>query len=324
MTKIYQSFSEIIGNTPLLELTCLQEKYNLEARILVKLEFLNATASIKARPVIKMLEEAEKRGDIKPGDTIVDTTSGNTGISLAAFCAEKGYQLQLILDDNVTVERSQILRAFGVDIVYYTEVPTIKEMLDKGELSFPAIRDVMSQYAEENGYYYICQIENPDNPAAHYQETGPEIWEQTDGQVDYFVSMTGTGGTLAGVGKYLREKKDDVTIVGVQAAEESIRSADNPDANIIDGTEPFEGFEGLGPLFVYDDSYDEVIKIVTETAYEQARDLAKIEGLFLGTSAASNIKAAVEVAQRPEAAGKIIVTTAPDDGLKYLSTPMYQ
>lgn len=324
MTKIVRSITEVVGNTPLLELVNYQEKYDLKARVLVKLEFLNASGSVKARPVINMLEEAEKRGDIKPGDTIVDSTSGNTGISLASFCAAKGYKLVLILDDNVTLERSQILRAFGVELHYYSDFPEIVEMQEKGELSYPEVERLLTDLASENGWYYICQINNPDNPQIHYEQTGPEIWDQAGHEVDYFVSMAGTGGTLAGVGQYLREQNPAVQIIGVQAAPESIRTPDNPDAPIIDGTEPFHDLEGIGPLFVKRDSYDELIEYTTEEAYQVAQNLAQIEGLFLGTSAAANIGAALDLAHRPENAGKTIVTLAPDDGLKYLSTDMFK
>jgi cysteine synthase A len=273
-----------------------------------------------------MLLAAEREGRIHPGDTLVDSTSGNTGISEAAFAASRGYQLEEILEDGTTIEREQILRAYGVAIKHFSDFPEVDHMLQTGTLSIQKLADVLTDYCANrpDKPFFIGQIINPHNPEAHVMTTGPEIWEDTNGKVDAVVCMLGTAGTATGLSRYLRPRNPDLRIIAVQPAIESRPSAEHPDVNIIDGVVAFDGIpEGSRPVFLEPDTYDECIDIVTEDAYLTARELAWQDGLFVGTSAAAAVRAATRVAQRPEYEGKNIVVIIPDNGDKYLSTPLF-
>lgn len=326
MGKITKSLTELVGNTPLFEPVKFEEKNELKANILVKLEWFNASGSIKARAALNMLNEAEKAGKIKPGDTIVEATSGNTGIALATFAAAKGYKFKAFLEDGSSQERFDILRAYGAEPALQSEIKSIKELMDNNALSMEGIIEGVRNYSEEHGYIFINQMENRDNLESHYKTTGPEIWEQTEGKVDIYVAMAGTGGTLLGTSKYLREKNPSLKVVGVQADEASrIGSGSGQDA--IDGVAPFKDVpERFTTPFMLNSSdlYDEVIEVSSVTASKTAKELLSTDGLFLGSSAAGAFTAAKELALRPENAGKNIVVIAPDDGTKYMSLNLYK
>ena len=326
MGKITRSLEELVGNTPIFEPVKYEKKNGINASILVKLEWFNASGSIKARAALNMLIEAEKEGKIHPGDTIVEATSGNTGIALATFAAARGYKFKAFLEDGSSQERFDILRAYGADPALQSEIPSIKKLIDDNALSIDGIIEGVRTYSEEHGYFFINQMENEHNPEAHYRTTGPEIWEQTDGKVDIYVAMAGTGGTLLGTSRYLKEKNPNLKIVGVQADEASrIGSGSGQDA--IDGVAPFSNVpERFTTPFMLnsDDKYDEVIEVSSVTASETAKELLASDGLFLGSSAAGAFTAAKQLALRPENAGKNIVVIAPDDGTKYMSLNLYK
>lgn len=316
-----------MGHTPLVELTNYEKKLGLKARLLGKLEYFNPSGSVKDRAALNMILEAEKSGKLKPGGTILDFTSGNTGIATAAFANARGYKYVVVIQPGVSKERTLILNAYGVTLLQSTDVPGFQEMLDNGGLSMKVLADVMNAYADAHGYFYIDQGGNPDNPDAHYKTTGPEIWEDTDGDVDYLVQLVGTGGTLAGLSQYAREKKPDVKIIGAQPAKVSRRTPDNPNPNTIDGVLAFDGVrEQSVPVFfdINNLPYDECLDITAEEAYATGRLLVETDGIFLGQSAAAAVKAATIIAQRPEAEGKTIVAILADNAFKYLSTNMYK
>jgi cysteine synthase A len=327
MSNIKRSITELVGHTPLLELTGYERAHGLRAHLLAKLEYLNPTGSVKDRPALNMLLAAERAGLIHPGDTLVDSTSGNTGISEAAFCAARGYQLEEILEDGTTSERAQILRAYGVKLSYFSDFPEIEEMLANGDLSIQRLGEVIQAYCDNrpDHPFFIGQILNPHNPEAHVLSTGPELWQDTDGRIDALVCMLGTAGTVTGLSDYLRPRLPKLHIAAVQPAPASRPSAEHPQVNIIDGVVPFADVpEASQPVFLKDGVYDEYIDILTEDAYETAHELARYDGLFVGTSAAAATRAATALARREEFAGKNIVVIIPDDGMKYLSTPLYQ
>ena len=325
MEDITKSLSELVGGTPLFEPVNLEKKYNLKSRILVKLEYFNPTGSIKDRAALAMIEKAEHDGKIHPGDTIVEETSGNTGIALAAYAAAKGYKLVIFFEDGSSPERKQILEAYGAEVLMFSDLPALKRHLDDGIMDLGCIMECVGNYAEERGCYFIGQLENPENPAAHYRTTGPEIWSQADGHVDAFVALAGTGGTLYGTGKYLREMNPEIRIFGVQPSAESRLGAAEDDGDVIDGVGAFCGVpEECIAKFVSEDVYDECMEISAQEAFKTAHEIIKTDGLFLGTSSAAAICAALKAAQRPEFEGKTIVTVAPDDGMKYLSTNLYR
>ena len=326
---IYKSITELVGKTPLVELTNYEKELGLEAKLLGKLEYFNPSGSVKDRAALSMIVEAEKRGEIKPGDTLVDFTSGNTGIAIAAFANAKGYKYVVVLQPGVSAERTAILKAYGVIFKTVQEVPGFIELLQnlKGGLAFQEMDKVMQKYADDNGYFYLHQGSNTDNPKAHYDTTGPEIWEDTNGKVDYVVALAGTGGTIAGLSKYFREKNPSVKIIGAEPAPQSRKSLSNPDANTLDGVLAFDGVaeDKMLPFFDKNNlSYDEVLDIVAEDAYETGRLLVKTDGIFLGQSAGAALKAASIIAKRPEAKGKNIVIILADNCLKYLSTNIYK
>ena len=326
MGKITRSLDELVGNTPIFEPVRYEEKNALLGNILVKLEWFNASGSIKARAALNMINEAEKEGKLKPGDTIVEATSGNTGIALATFAAARGYKFKAFLEDGSSQERFDILRAYGASPALQSEIPSIKALMDNDALSMEGIIEGVRTYSEEHGYFFINQMENEHNLESHYRTTGPEIWEQTDGKVDIYVAMVGTGGTLLGTSKYLKEKNPNLKIVGVQAdAASRIGSGSGQDA--IDGVAPFKDVPTrfTTPFMLNSqDLYDEVIEVSSLTASETAKELLGTDGLFLGSSAAGAFTAAKELALRPENKGKNIVVIAPDDGTKYMSLNLYK
>lgn len=325
--KIYHSITELVGETPLVEFVNYEKEEKTEGTILGKLEYFNPSGSVKDRAALRMILEAEERGDLKPGGTILDFTSGNTGIATAAFANARGYKYVVVLQPGVSVERTKILKAYGVELLEAKDVPGFLEMLQNGGLNMARLSVVMNAFADANGYYYIDQGTNPDNPDAHYYTTGPEIWEATQGKVDYVVALVGTGGTLAGLSRYFKEKNPDIKIIGAQPAPESRKSLDNPDADTIDGVLAFNDVpDDKLPVFFNKEAlpYDECLDILAKDAYEAGRKLVKSDGIFLGQSAGAALTAATIVAKRPEAKGKNIVVMLADNAFKYLSTNMYQ
>lgn len=308
MAKIYKSVEELIGRTPLLELTKLEQKLDLPAALLAKVEALNPGGSAKDRVAKRMVEDAEKAGILKAGATIIEPTSGNTGIGLAVMAAARGYRAIIVMPDTMSMERRLLMTAFGAELVLTEGAKGMAGAIEKAE-----------ELAKEIPHSFIPgQFDNPSNPAAHYDSTGPEIYEDTDGKVDIFVAGIGTGGTLTGVGRYLREKNPDVKLIGVEPASSPL---------LTKGIAGPHGLQGIGANFVpsiLDTAlYDEVITVTDEEAYEMGRELARTEGLLAGISAGAAVHAAAEVAKRPENAGKTIVVLLPDTGDRYLSTPMF-
>lgn len=306
--KIYRDVLELVGHTPLVELSKLEDKYNLGARLVVKVEGGNPGGSVKDRIAAHMIEKAEADGVLKPGMTIVEATSGNTGIGEALVAAVKGYPVIIVMPDSMSVERRNLLKAFGAKIV-----------LTPGAKGMPGAIEKAEEIAKEIGDVFVAgQFENPANPETHYLTTGPEIWEGTDGKVDIFVSGVGTGGTLSGTGKYLKEKNPDVKIVAVEPATSPVLS---------EGKSGKHGIQGIGAGFVpntLDTSvYDEVITVKDEDAFAAGRELAQTEGILAGISSGAALFAARELAARPENKGKMIVALLPDTGDRYLSTAMF-
>lgn len=329
MAKVITSLTEIVGNTPLMELVNYEKKHELEAKIYGKLEYLNPSGSVKDRAALYMIESAEKEGKMKPGDTIVEQTSGNTGIGLATFAASKGYNLEIFLEDGASLEREQILKAFGVKVKHYSDIPGFIEMAQANKINSESFEQAMLSYCEnhEGNCYYINQVNNYSNPQAHIETTGPEIWDALDGKVDIVVAMMGTGGTLYGLEQYFHGKKSDIQVVAAQPTPDSRLTSTVETKNIIDGVTGFTDVpEPQLTEFIKKamNNYDEYIDVSGIEAYEVARELARTEGLFLGTSSAAAVFVAEILAKRPENAGKNIVTIMPDNGFKYLSTNLYE
>ena len=309
MAKIYKNIEELIGKTPLLELTHLEEIHNLDARVLAKVEFLNPGGSAKDRVAKKMVEDAEAKGILKAGATIIEPTSGNTGIGLAVMAAARGYRAIIVMPDSMSMERRLLMSAFGAELVLTEGAKGMAGAIAKAE-----------ELAKEiPGAFIPGQFDNPANPQAHYESTGPEIYEDTDGKVDIFVAGIGTGGTITGVGRYLREKNPDVQIIGVEPASSPL---------LTEGRAGSHGLQGIGANFVPSildrKLYNEIIPVKEEEAYAAGRAVAQKEGLLVGISSGAAIHAALEVAKRPENKGKNIVVLLPDTGDRYLSTPMFQ
>ena len=309
MAKIYKNIEELIGKTPLLELTHLEEIHNLDARVLAKVEFLNPGGSAKDRVAKKMVEDAEAKGILKAGATIIEPTSGNTGIGLAVMAAARGYRAIIVMPDSMSMERRLLMSAFGAELVLTEGAKGMAGAIAKAE-----------ELAKEiPGAFIPGQFDNPANPQAHYESTGPEIYEDTDGKVDIFVAGIGTGGTITGVGRYLREKNPDVQIIGVEPASSPL---------LTEGRAGSHGLQGIGANFVPSildtKLYNEIIPVQEEEAYAAGRAVAQKEGLLVGISSGAAIHAALEVAKRPENKGKNIVVLLPDTGDRYLSTPMFQ
>lgn len=326
MTRIHHKLYELVGHTPLLELDNYEAALGIDAHIIGKLEYLNPTGSVKDRIAINMIETAEKEGRLKRGDTILDYTSGNTGIATASYANAKGYRYATVIQPGVSAERTLILRALGVTIYQAADVPGFPELLASG-LSVEGLNNLFESFAREHGYYYISQCSNKANVLAHYEHTAPEIWEDTGGKVDYAVACVGTGGTLAGLSRYFKERNPKVRIIGVQPAEPSRRTPEHPNPNVIDGILVFNGVPNAAVLGFFDKDnppYDEVIDVVAEDAYAAGRKVALTDGVFLGQSAGAALFAATQVARRKEARGKNIVAVLADNAFKYLSTQMYR
>ncbi|MDO4622757.1 MAG: cysteine synthase A [Eubacteriales bacterium] len=309
MANIYKNATELVGKTPLLELTRFEEKYDLKARILVKLEYFNPAGSVKDRIAKRMLEDAEKEGKIKPGATIIEPTSGNTGIGLASVAASKGYKVVLTMPETMSVERRNILKAYGAELV-----------LTEGSKGMTgAIAKAEELAANTPNSFLTGQFVNPSNPKAHYETTGPEIWEDTDGQVDYLIAGVGTGGTLTGTGTYLKEKNPEIKVVALEPATSPVLSEGKAGGHKIQGIGA-----GFVPKVLNQDIYDEVITADNEKPFETAKELAHLEGILVGISSGAALWGALELAKRPEAAGKTIVAVLPDSGDRYYSTPLFE
>ncbi|WP_294468613.1 cysteine synthase A [uncultured Anaerofustis sp.] len=305
---IYKQITELVGNTPLMELTNYEKENNLDAAILAKIEFFNPAGSVKDRIAKAMIESAEEKGILKEGSTIIEPTSGNTGIGLASIAAAKGYKAILTMPETMSIERRKLLKAYGAEIVLTDGAKGMKGAIAKAEELQKEIKDS----------FIPSQFENGENPKMHYNTTGPEIYKDTDGKVDYFVAGVGTGGTLSGVGKYLKEKNPDVKIIAVEPTASPVISGGNPGPHKIQGIGA-----GFIPGTLDTDIYDEIIKIENEDAFEAARGVAKSDGILVGISSGAALKAATIIAQREENKNKNIVVLLPDTGERYLSTELF-
>ena len=306
--KVYQSVTELIGRTPLLEVKNIEREKGLKAKVLVKLEYFNPAGSVKDRAALSMIEEAERTGRIQPGATIIEPTSGNTGIGLASVAASRGYKAGFVMPEAKSIERRKLLLGYGAKIVLTEGAKGMKGAIEKAaELE-----------KETENAVVLGQFVNPANPDAHYRTTGPEIWEDTEGTVDIFVAGAGTGGTVTGVGRYLKEKRSDVRVIAVEPAASPVLSGGNPGPH---------GLQGIGAGFVPDildtTVYDTVSQVTEEEAYEAARLLASSEGVLVGITSGAALHAAVREAGKPENEGKTIVALLPDTGERYLSTPLF-
>ena len=308
MSKIYTSVDQLIGHTPLLELTHIEAAEGLKARVLAKLEYLNPAGSVKDRVAKAMIDDAEAKGKLKPGSVIIEPTSGNTGIGLASVAAARGYRVIIVMPDTMSMERRMLMKAYGAELVL-TEGA-------KGMAGAIAKADELA--AQTPGSFVAGQFVNPANPAAHRATTGPEIWEDTDGQVDIFVAGAGTGGTVTGVGGYLKEKKPGVKIVAVEPADSPVLSGGKAGPHKLQGIGA-----GFVPEVLDTTVYDEIMTITTEQAFEAGRAMGRKEGVLVGISSGAALHAAIEQAKRPENEGKTIVVLLPDTGDRYLSTPMF-
>ena len=308
MSKVYKSALELIGKTPLVEVTNIEKELGLEAKVLVKLEYFNPAGSVKDRIAKHMIEVAEEKGLLKPDSVIIEPTSGNTGIGLAAIAAAKGYRTILTMPETMSVERRNILKAYGAEIVLTEGAKGMKGAIAKAD-----------ELAKEIPNSFIPgQFVNPANPEMHFQTTGPEIWEDTDGQVDYFTAGVGTGGTVTGVGKFLKSKNPNVKVAAIEPSDSPVLSQGRAGSHKI---------QGIGAGFVPDtldtSVYDEVMPITNEDAFATAKLLAKKEGILVGISSGASLYAAIQIAKRPEAKGKTIVALLPDSGDRYYSTPLF-
>lgn len=308
MSKIYTSADQLIGKTPLLELTHIEKKYGLKAKILAKLEYFNPAGSVKDRIAKAMIDEAEKSGKLKADSVIIEPTSGNTGIGLAAVAAARGYRIIIVMPETMSVERRQLMKAYGAELVLTDGSKGMKGAIAKAE---ELSREIL-------GSFIPGQFVNPANPKAHFETTGPEIYSDTDGEVDIFVAGVGTGGTVTGVGQYLKSKKPEVKVVAVEPASSAVLSGKPSGAHKI---------QGIGAGFVPDvlDTavYDEIIPVENEDAFFAGREIGKNEGVLVGISSGAAVHAAIELAKRPENEGKTIVVLLPDTGDRYLSTPLF-
>ncbi|MDE6991616.1 MAG: cysteine synthase A [Lachnospiraceae bacterium] len=305
---VYKGFTEIIGKTPLVEIVNVERAHGLKARVLAKLEYRNPAGSVKDRAALCMIRTAEEKGLLREGSVIIEPTSGNTGIGLAAIAAAKGYRTILTMPETMSVERRNILRAYGAEIVLTEGAKGMKGAIERAQ-----------ELAEDiEGAYIPGQFDNPANAQAHYETTGPEIWEDTEGRVDIFVACVGTGGTITGTGRFLKEKKAGIKVVAVEPAGSPVLSGGEPGAHKI---------QGIGAGFVPDvldtGIYDEVIRIEDDQAFEASKELTRKEGLLTGISSGAALCAAVRLAERPENEGKTIVALLPDSGDRYYSTPLF-
>ena len=308
MANIYRGFLDLIGNTPLVEVANLEKAYNLKAKVLVKLEYRNPAGSVKDRIAQAMIEDAEKKGSLKEGSVIIEPTSGNTGIGLAAIAAAKGYRAIITMPETMSVERRYILKAYGAEIVLTEGSKGMKGAIAKAE-----------ELAKEiEGSFIPGQFDNPANPKVHYETTGPEIWRDTDGKVDAFVAGVGTGGTVTGTGKYLKEQNPDVKVVAVEPASSPVLSQGKAGAHKIQGIGA-----GFVPKVLDTAVYDEIITVENDDAFAASKELTKKEGILTGISSGAALYAALQLAQRPEFEGKTIVALLPDSGDRYYSTPLF-
>lgn len=308
MSKVYTSASQLIGKTPLLELTHIEKKFGLNAKVIAKLEYFNPAGSVKDRIAKAMLDTAKAEGKLKPNSVIIEPTSGNTGIGLAAVAAAEGYRVIIVMPETMSVERRQLMKAYGAELV----------LSDGSKGMSGAIAKAKELAAETPDSFIPGQFENPANPKAHFDTTGPEIYEDTDGKVDIFVAGVGTGGTITGVGEFLKSKNPDVKVVAVEPATSAVLSTGVPGPHKI---------QGIGAGFVPDTLntkiYDEIVPVSNEDAFETGKLIGKNEGVLVGISSGAAVYAAVQLAQRPENAGKNIVVLLPDTGDRYMSTPLF-
>lgn len=308
MAKIYTSADQLIGRTPLLELTHLEQEYELKAKLYAKLEYFNPAGSVKDRVAKMMLDDAEKEGKLTKDSVIIEPTSGNTGIGLASVAAARGYRIIIVMPDTMSVERRQLMKAYGAELVLSEGTKGMKGAIAKA-----------NELAEEIPNSFIPgQFVNPSNPKAHYETTGPEIWEDTEGKVDYFVAGVGTGGTVTGVGKYLKEKNPAVKVVAVEPATSAVLSTGVAGAHKIQGIGA-----GFVPEILDTTIYDEIIPVANEDAFALGKKIGTSEGVLVGISSGAAVWAALEVAKRPENEGRNIVVLLPDTGDRYLSTPLF-
>ena len=308
MSKIYTSADQLIGKTPLLELTHIEKELNLQAKILAKLEYFNPAGSVKDRIAKKMIDDAEGSGKLKPGSVIIEPTSGNTGIGLASVAAARGYRIIIVMPESMSVERRQLMKAYGAELVLTEAAKGMKGAIAKAD----------ELAAQTPNSFVPGQFVNPSNPKAHFETTGPEIYEDTDGNVDYFVAGVGTGGTITGVGQYLKTRKPSVKVVAVEPESSPVLSK---------GVSGAHKIQGIGAGFVPDvldtKVYDEILPVSNEDAFATGKLVGKKEGVLVGISSGAALYAAVELAKRPENAGKTIVVLLPDTGDRYLSTPLF-
>ena len=309
MSKIYTSADQLIGGTPLLELKHIEAAEDLKARVLVKLEYFNPAGSVKDRVARAMIDDAEARGLLKPGATIIEPTSGNTGIGLCMVAAARGYDIIIVMPETMSMERRQLMKAYGAKLVLTEGAKGMKGAIAKA--------DELAKEIENS--FIPAQFDNPANPKAHYEATGPEIWQDTDGKVDIFVSGVGTGGTVTGVGKYLKEQNPAVKVVAVEPADSPVLSKGQSGPHKIQGIGA-----GFVPKVLDTQVYDEIITVTNDDAFATGRTIGLKEGVLVGISSGAAAWAAIQLAKRPENAGKTIVALLPDTGDRYLSTPLFQ
>lgn len=308
MGRIYRSATELIGNTPLLDISNFVRSKGLEGKILAKVEYFNPTGSVKDRIALNMIESAEKEGVLKPGSTLIEPTSGNTGIGLAAIAAAKGYKMIIVMPETMSIERRNIIKAYGADIVLTEGAKGMKGAIAKTE----------ELHKEIEGSFIPGQFENPSNPAKHYETTGPEIWEDADGKVDAFTAGVGTGGTISGVSRFLKEQRPDIQVIAVEPATSPVLTQG------VSGPHKIQGIgAGFIPATLDTGSYDEVAVITDDDAFAYAKDLGKTEGILVGVSSGAALKAAADWLSKDENKGKTIVALLPDSADRYYSTPLF-